>query len=952
MRFQLSSPANNSITCPKCGFDNDPSADACAQCNARLVRNVYAASVSSGLKRLESEKLAFLGSGALISKFNPSDVEKYAQTQADNTLDPQLLDELEIDSKAELGLDTPPNTMQDIRPDDIRIDPSDRLDTDSHTVVDAASFPSKTIQDFNGMSEIGALVADELDNLSDEPRTSTSSGLFSATTTVPDIVTQMVEDVDIHEDDNGDIEADEDQTKAEDAVIPGEHATDEQPASSKSPTTEFIDEAKASRYAQILIPTVHESHGSDESSRDIPAIDKLKNQGLFEPLSVHAEVSNSIEEIQNLNQLLPESDIQPWKGSFDDGDNPPESSEEPEDDRTQPYDADKQYLPDEDDRTQPYDADKQYLPDEDNFTQSNQDDLAPETSIEDAAPRDSLIALDSEAIVAPEERLPTNPGSVVIGTPDELDSDDQNMAIDLESCQTIPIAVEKFLPQAALAAANAGISSASGTAVPKAKSKHFERLFLTIWVVLLVCICFGIIVLLYHMGMLARISPMLDPYKDEAEQPFAEIQGAPVHVEEVNAPPTSAAIDEAAQIVYQKLDFESWIEPWIQKQIAGQPSPEAQLEFLQIGMDYYPENTDYIMRYAQSLIDAGQPHEARLFIQRQPDELFNAPQFQELYYQAFAADPEFLPEIQEITENDFDELAPLGGGSTITLKVVKDGKPFAAFKPLQTRRQSNYRAEIAAWRLCELLQCDFQVPWNRPIKIERNVFNKLYNRSKSKKRELYRKELKDLIWTKEGKNSYVYGTLKDWVPDFTRFPIEFTSFWKGWVSQAKYIEDYPELSVAMQPLSKRKNTAKLYTELMAQSPNLTTEALASQVSQVLTFDYLIGNWDRFSGVPDWWGVNCQFKDNHIVSIDNGAAFPAYSNDKVYERFMMTERFSEHFIHALRTMNKEKTLEFLFPDATKFEKSSFDQFWKQRSAVLSRVDALCEKYGTEHVLSFY
>ena len=896
MRFQLSSPANNSIPCPKCGFDNDPSADTCAQCGARLVRNVYAASVSSGLKRLESEKLAFLGSGALISKFNPNDVEKYAQTQADNALDPQLLDDLEIDSKAELGMDNAPNTMQDIQPDDIRIDSSERLSTDTHTVVDVGNFPSKTIQDFNGMSELGAIVADEFDELTDEPRTSTSSGLFSATTTVPDIVTQMVEDVDIHEDDNNDIEADEDQTKAEDAVIPSEHATDEQPSSPKSPTTEFIDEDKASRYAQILIPTVHESRSSDESARDIPAIDKLKNQGLFEPLAVHAEVSNSIEEIQNLDQLLPQSEIQPWKGSFEDSDKPQTACDEPEDDRTQPYEADKQYMPAEDD-----------------LTESDQDDVAPETSVEDAAPpRDSLIALDSEAIIAPEERLPTNPGSVVIGTPDEIDSDDQNMAIDLESCQTIPIAVEKYLPQAALAAANANASSASNTAVPRSKSRRLERLFLTIWVVLLVCICFGIVVLLYHMGMLARISPMLDPYKDETTQPFAQIQGAPVQVPEIREVKTGAAIDEAAQIVYQKLDFESWIEPWIQKKLAEQPSPEAQLEFLQIGMDYYPENTDFIMRYAQSLIDAGQPHEARLFIQRQSDELFNTPQFQELYYQAFAADPEFLPEVQEISEADFDELAPLGGGSTITLKVVKDGKPFAAFKPLQTRRQSNYRAEIAAWRLCELLQCDFQVPWNRPIKIERNVFNKLYNKSKSKKREIYRKELKDIIWTKEGKNSYVYGTLKDWVPDFTRFPIEFTSFWKGWVSQAKYIEDFPELSVAMQPLSKRKNTAKLYTELMAQSPNLTTEALASQVSQVLTFDYLIGNWDRFSGVPDWWGVNCQFKDNHIVSIDNGAAFPAYSNDKVYERFMMTERFSEHFIHALRTMNKEKTLDD--PDA--------------------------------------
>lgn len=937
MRFQLSSPANHSIPCPKCGIDNDPSADTCAQCGARLVRGVYEASVSSGLKRLESEKLAFLGSGVLISKFNPNDVEKYAQTQADNTLDPQLIDAIEVDSKAELGMDNSPNTMQDIRPDDIRLDSSERMDTDSHTIVDVGSFPSKTIQDFDGMSEIGALVANEFDELNESQRSSSSSTLFSATTTVPDIVTQMVEDADIHEDAPNDdaSDEDEDQTKANDAVSAVEHAADEQPQSPKSSVPEFIDKEKASRYAQILIPAVHEPHESGESSRDIPAIDKLKNQGLFEPLSVHAEVSNSIEEIQNLDQLLPKSEIEPWKGSFEDSDHPRDAADEPEEDSTQPYEADKQYMP------------------ADDFTEADQDNAAPETSVEDAAvPRDSLCAIDAEAIIDNEDRVPTNQGSVVIDAPDEVDSDDMNMSIDLESCQTIPIAVEKYLPPEVLAAAHANASDASLPAAHKSRSKHFERLFLTIWVVLLVCICFGIIVLLYHMGMLARISPMLDPYKDEDAQPFAEIQGAPAPVEEPADNKTGIAIGEAAQIVYQKFDFESWIEPWVEKKIAEPLPPEAKLEYLQIGMDYYPENVDFVLRYAQSLIDAGQAHEARSFIQRLSDEQFNAPQFQELYYQAFASDPEFLPEVQEITDTDFDELAPLGGGSTITLKVVKGGQPFAAFKPLQTRRQSNYRAEIAAWRLCELLQCDFQVPWNRPIKIERNVFNKLYNRSKSKKRELYRKELKDLIWTKEGKNSYVYGTLKDWVPDFTRFPIEFTAMWKGWVSQAKYIEDFPDLGVAMQSLSKRKNTAKLYTELMAQSPNLTTEALASQVSQVLTFDYLVGNWDRFSGVPEWWGVNCQFKNNHIVSIDNGAAFPAYSNAKVQERFMVTERFSEHFIHALRTLNKEKTLEFLFPNATQFEKSSFDQFWKQRSAVLSRVDALCEKYGAEHVLSFY
>ena len=117
------------------------------------------------------------------------------------------------------------------------------------------------------------------------------------------------------------------------------------------------------------------------------------------------------------------------------------------------------------------------------------------------------------------------------------------------------------------------------------------------------------------------------------------------------------------------------------------------------------------------------------------------------------------------------------------------------------------------------------------------------------------------------------------------------------------------------------------------------------------FDYLIGNWDRFSGVPEWAGVNCQFKDNKIVSIDNGASFPAYSNEKVYERFMMTERFSLHMIDSLRALDKAQTFKLLFPDASKYETEAFEQFWKQRSALLTRIDSLSQTYGSKRVLSF-
>ena len=98
-------------------------------------------------------------------------------------------------------------------------------------------------------------------------------------------------------------------------------------------------------------------------------------------------------------------------------------------------------------------------------------------------------------------------------------------------------------------------------------------------------------------------------------------------------------------------------------------------------------------------------------------------------------------------------------------------------------------------------------------------------------------------------------------------------------------------------------------------------------------------------------MNCQFKDNKIVSIDNGASFPAYSNEKVYERFMMAERFSMHMIDSLRALDKAQTFKLLFPEPSKYETEAFEQFWKQRSSLLTRIDSLSQTYGSKRVLSF-
>ncbi len=474
-----------------------------------------------------------------------------------------------------------------------------------------------------------------------------------------------------------------------------------------------------------------------------------------------------------------------------------------------------------------------------------------------------------------------------------------------------------------------------------------------IWAVLMVLIVVGILYLLYMMGLFAELDPRLDP-RPRAVVP--KIVSAPSYNDSPLA--IRAAVEEASKHVQAAADFDAYFKDDLKAKIGAIElnDPEAKQKTLALnllGHEMYPDDMSFALDYVQTLLGDEKLTEARAFIDALPEEQREADDVRDLRWQTFTADAHFNPGIQTIHTTDFDALSPLGGGSTVTFKFIQNGEKVAAFKPLQINKQSNYRAEIAAWRLCEMVACDFNIPYNKEIRIDYDTFNTLYSRSKSSNTAAYRAKFSELTWTKDPDDNkrYLYGTYKDWVPDFTRFPIELTSVWRSWFSAEKPVTQWSELSTALSPYTKNAHTKKLYTELLAQAKDLTTEKLAAQISEVLVFDYLLGNWDRFSGVPEWWGVNCQFKDGAIVSIDNGAGFQWGANEKVTERYLMVERFSRHFVENLRHLEQQNTCDMLFPNPTQQDVKSCNQFFKQLNSYLTRVDALIIKYGEDAVLAF-
>lgn len=358
---------------------------------------------------------------------------------------------------------------------------------------------------------------------------------------------------------------------------------------------------------------------------------------------------------------------------------------------------------------------------------------------------------------------------------------------------------------------------------------------------------------------------------------------------------------------------------------------------------------------ADALVGLTRFEEARPILFSIRDESPTLEGLSERLVNVFAADPHFLgPVVSLETGLQVDRVRSLGGGSTITLKFKLNDVNVAAFKPEQTRRQSNYRAEVAAFRLCPMIRCGFEIPYSFEARLERRQFMRLYGiRSLDpvflETHEGYARNFVDLIWQHEDDGrSYLYGVWKDWVPHFTQFPIEYDDVWDSWVVVGGELADLEQpLEDALRPLRGRERGH--YRELLEEAGDLTTRGLATQISNMLAFDYLINNWDRFSGT--YWGVNCQFANGHFVSIDNGAGFMTRDPDRPEERLRQATRFSRGLVQEVRLLDREALLPILFPDPTSAELEKFESFWQRREEFLNYVDGLIEEHGEDAVLFF-
>jgi len=262
------------------------------------------------------------------------------------------------------------------------------------------------------------------------------------------------------------------------------------------------------------------------------------------------------------------------------------------------------------------------------------------------------------------------------------------------------------------------------------------------------------------------------------------------------------------------------------------------------------------------------------------------------------------------------------GGTSLSLRLDFDNGARAAFKPDQTWPQSNPRREIAAYRIDRLLGLDRVPPAiGRTFSLDELIAAV----PPSERYKLPR--LREEAIARKGK---LRGEMSWWIPVIRgakvgAFPMDHTD---GIVTWKKYLRPGAEIPPG-------------------------DAALVRQISDMITFDFLLDNIDR------WSGNNAQVSEDGSVLyfMDNTMALT--SNPKGHRKsrtyLSRVATFSRRLIGRIRTLTADEVRAAVADDIEPFDQlltdGEIDALIARRDKLLEYVDGLIAGFGEDKVLAF-
>lgn len=257
------------------------------------------------------------------------------------------------------------------------------------------------------------------------------------------------------------------------------------------------------------------------------------------------------------------------------------------------------------------------------------------------------------------------------------------------------------------------------------------------------------------------------------------------------------------------------------------------------------------------------------------------------------------------------------GHTSVLFRMRTASRVTGGLKVASEGSESGYRAEIAAYRMSRLLALD-----NIPPTIFRQATRReIQSRFHPDKLHRWKFVSAETAWQADG---VVQGAASYWV--------------KG----------------ARRGLEKRKGTWQAWLRIDASIPDGQDE-IARDLSTMTVFDFLVGNWDRYSG----GNLLVTSDGTRAILVDHDSAFLRL-NEPLYRRMlddlMRTERFSSAVVQQLATLDRRSIERELAEDPSHqaeplLNDAQIDALLDRRATILSHVAALVGEHGSEQVLFF-
>jgi hypothetical protein len=259
------------------------------------------------------------------------------------------------------------------------------------------------------------------------------------------------------------------------------------------------------------------------------------------------------------------------------------------------------------------------------------------------------------------------------------------------------------------------------------------------------------------------------------------------------------------------------------------------------------------------------------------------------------------------------------GTTSVVFRLDLEGPIDAAFRPESRYNPRGVAGEIAAYRIAQKLGLDNVapvVPRSFPIP----VLARLVGAASPEAWEALEKEMIP-------RSGRVLGAAIYWIPDLRELGLDTPS---GMERFTRWLTQDTE------PPAQRE--------------------LAAQISNMLAFDYLIANCDRFSGANAQGDVGAQrlfLRDHNLAFLE---PFRVAKHQRALARLKRAQRFSRRFVAALKALSQETLSGALADplDPTELHVLTQAQIrgvLERRRALLSYVAALIDEHGESNVLTF-